>query len=305
MTATLVPRCMNSMWLGVLRNILYTMAGLMICGAAFVAGVSVARQTARPALPLETTEISAEQVRRAGELVEKALAERFAGGNAKAVELFDEAAAADPSLTGLDYQRGLCFLQSGDFAKAEAAANASLAKDEEFSNAHALLIMCAAGRARAGEKTDPQRVGEWAANARAKDPLGPFVHYAMGEYSRATGQPREAVGHYRKALERVSAADSFLVATVKAGLSKLRLQQDSDDKPVMPWIDQDPVPPEWLFFAAAQALLDGDKPTAQAFLVRAEQVVSPEIFSALLQDSFFKDYLPEGIPNNPQHSDPP
>jgi tetratricopeptide (TPR) repeat protein len=284
----------------VLRAILYTMAALMVCAAAFVAGIFVARQTARPPVSPDSLETVPGQEEHARELVESALAARFANDNTNAIRLFNEAAAADKSLKGLDYQRGLCLLQSGDFPGAEAAANASLAKNQEVANAYALLVMSAAGRASAGETTDQRRVAEWARNSRAKDPLSPFVHYAMGEYTRAVGQPSEAVAHYRKALERVSGADSFLVATVKAGLAGLRLKQDSEQKPVMPSIGDENIPPEWLFFAAAQALLDGDKATAQAFLARARQVVRPEIFDALARDSFFQDYLPEGISNNPQ-----
>lgn len=293
------------MWLGVLRTILYTLAALTLCAVAFVAGILVARQTVRPPGPLELPTTPPEQAEHAKDLVEKALAARFAGDNAKAIRLFDEAAAADDSLKGLDYQRGICFLQQADFAEAETAANASLAKNEETANAYALLIMCAAGRARAGEKTDPKQVEAWLRDSRAKDPLAPAVHYAMGEYLRAVGQPREAVLSYRKALERVSAADSYLVATVKAGLAGMRLGQHADPKPVMPSITDENVPPEWLFFAAGEALLDGDKATAQAFLGRAQKVVRPEIFTALLKDSFFQDYLPEGIPKDPQLSDPP
>ena len=288
------------MWLGVLRTILYTLAALTVCVAAFVAGILVARQTVRPPGPLELPVTPTEQVNRAKELIEGALAARFEGDNAKAIRLFDEAAALDSSRKGLDYQRGLSFLFAGDFPDAEAAANASLAKGEETANARALLVMCAAGRARAGETTDPKRVEEWFREARAKDPLSSFVHYAMGEYNRAVGQPRAAVDNYRRALERVSAADSYLVATVKAGLSKLRLQQASEPKPVMPSIDNPAVPPEELFFAAAQALINKDATTARAFLDRAEKVVRPEIFSALLRDSFFQDFLPEDSVNNPQ-----
>lgn len=281
------------MWLKVLRRILFSLAMLLLCVAGYVAGVLWANYRARDVRPLELPTTPPEEVRRACDLVEKALAARFEGDNAKAIKLFNEAAAADTSLKGLDYQRGLCFLRSGDFASAEAAAKTSLAKSEEMANAYALLVMCAAGRSSAGEETDARQVAEWARDSRAKDPLGPFVHYAMGEYNRAVGRPRDAVENYRKALERVSGADSFLVATVKAGLSGLRLSQDSDVKPVMPSINDVNVPPEWLFFAAAQALLDGDEATAKAFLERARQVVRPEIFSALLKDSFFQDFLPE------------
>lgn len=287
------------MSLGILRAVLYSLAVLTLCAAAFVGGAMVAHQ-AKQVVPLELPTTPAERIEQSRELVERALAARFEGDNGRALKLFDEAAAADPSLGGLDFQRGLCFLQTGDFAKAEAAANASLDKNEEQADAYALLVMCAAGRASAGEKTDSQQVGEWAESARANDPLSPFVHYAMGEYNRATGRPREAVENYRKALERVSGADSYLAATVKAGLSKLRLRQHSDPKMVMPSLNDQEVPPEWLFFAAGQALLDGDKPTAQAFLGRASQSVKPETFSALLRDSFFQDYLPEGITNDPQ-----
>jgi len=288
------------MWLGILRTVLYSLAAIMVCAVAFVAGAVVARQTAKPPRPLELPVTPTEQVKRAKELIEEALAARFEGDNAKAIRLFEEAAALDNSLKGLDYQRGLSLLFSGDFPNAEVAANASLAKKEEVANAHALLVMCAAGRARAGETPDPKQVEEWFREARAKDPLASFVHYAMGEYNRAVGQPRAAVENYRKALERVSAADSFLVATVKAGLSKLRLRQASDPKPVMPSITDPVVPPEEHFFAAAQALLDGDPATAQAFLDRAEKVVRPEIFSALLNDSFFQDFLPKDTTTNPQ-----
>ena len=291
---------MVAMWLTVLRRILFSFALLLLCGVAFLAGAFVARSNAPDSRPLELPQIPAEQVRRAKQLIEEALAARFEGDNKEALRLFDEATAADPSLKGLDYQRGLTFLFDGDFLSAENAANISLGKSEEEANAYALLVMCAAARAGAGETTDPAQVEEWAGKSRTKDPLGPFVHYAMGEYTRAIGQPRSAVEHYRKALERVSAADSFLVATVKAGLSGLRLRQDTDAKPVMPALDDDNVPPEWLFFAAGEALLQGDKVTAGAFLVRAQKVVRPEIFAALLKDSFFQDYLPEGIPNNPQ-----
>lgn len=288
------------MWLGVLRTVLYSLAAITVCAVAFVAGIVVARQTAKPPRPLELPTTPAEQVKRAKELIEEALAARFEGDNTKAIQLFDEAAALDGSLKGLDYQRGLSFLFSGDFPNAEAAANASLAKGEEAANARALLVICAAGRARSGETTDPKQVEEWFREARAKDPLSSFVHYAMGEYNRAVGQPRAAVDNYRRALERVSAADSYLVATVKAGLSKLRLRQSSDPKPFMPSIDDPAVPPEELFFAAAQALLDGDTATARAFLDRAEKVVRPEIFSALLKDSFFQDFLPEDTTIDPR-----
>ena len=291
---------MGAMRLTLLRRILLVIAVLFLCVIGFFAGVLGARMKASDERPLEPAKTPPDQVRQAKQLVEDALAARFEGNNSEALKLFDEASTADPSLKGLDYQRGLTFLFDGDVASAEKAANASLRKKEQEANAYSLLVVCAATRAAAGETTDSAKVETWAAESRAKDPLNSFVHYAMGEYLRATKQPRAAVERYRKAQERVSAADSYLVATVKAGLSALRLRQNSGPKQFMPQIGDDSVPPEWLFLAAGEALLQGDQQAAVAFLTRARGVVRPEIFAALLKDSFFQDYLPEGIPNDPQ-----
>lgn len=297
--------CITLMWLTVLRRILFSLALLMLCAVSFLTGVFVARSNAPDPRPLELPATPPEQARRARELVEQALAARFAGKHGEALRLFDEASAADPSMPGLDYQRGLTQFFAGRTAEAEASARVSLEAKEQTANAYALLVLCAAARAAAGETTDPRQVEEWAQSARAKDPLSPFVHYAMGEYTRAIGQPAAAVEHYRKALERVSRADSFLVATVKAGLSGLRLGKETEPEGIADAVTAENVPPESLFFAAGKALMEGDRTKAEAFLGRAREVVQPDIFSALLKDSFFQDYLPEGIPNNPQPSGPP
>ena len=296
---------MKFMWLVVLRRVLLTLALVLLAAVAFLAGAWIAGSNVRDARPLGSPVSQAEQSRRARALAEEALAARFAGDNDKALGLLDQAAGADPSLRGVDFQRGLTHFFAGRWDEAEAAARASLAAKQEVADSYALLVLCAASRESAGESTDKTQVADWVEKARFADPLAPFIHYARGEYARATGQSREAVEHFRQALERVSPTDSYLVSTVKAGLSGLRLRQPSDVKPVMPSINEDNVPPEWLFFAAAQALLDGDPETARAFLVRAKAVVRPEVFSALLKDSFFQDYLPDANFSDPQIVDPP
>lgn len=294
------------MWLIVLRRILLSLALVLLAGVAFVAGIVAARHLAVPdTRPLELPVTAPEQVRRARELAEEALAARFAGNNDKALALFNDAWAQDPSLRGLIFQKGLTQFFAGRLTEAENSARDSLAAGEDKADAYSLLVLCAAERARNGETTDKAQVAEWAEQARGEDPLSPFIHYARGEYARAIGEPREAVEHYRKALERVPPTDSYLVATVKAGLSGLRLRQPTDPKPVMPSIDEENLPPEWLFFAAAQALLDDDHETARAFLRRAQGVLQPEVFSALLRDSFFQDFLPDANLSDPQPVDPP
>ena len=291
---------MDGMWLQTLRRILFVLTVLLLCGVAFFAGRLVAKSQARDMRPLELPGTPAEDVKRARGLAEEALAARFDGDNPKALQLFGEAAIADPSLAGIEYQRGLTMLFDGDPAGAEGAAEASLSRREAVADSYALLVMCAAARANAGETPDPAKVADWAEKAVQADPIAPFIRYAQGEYARATGHPAEAVEHYRKALDRVSPSDSYLVAAVKAGLSGMRLQQGAGAKFVMPEKNGDPVPPEHLFFAAAQALLDGDKVVAVTYLEQARKVVPPEVFSALLKDSFFQDFLPEGSLPDPQ-----
>lgn len=288
------------MWLQTLQRILFGIAVLLLCGVGFFAGGLVAKSQVGGMRPLELPVTSPEDVKRARALAEEALAARFDGDNPRALQLFGDASLADPSFAGMEYQRGLTLLFSGDFAGAEEAAGVSLSRKEAVADSHALLVMCAARRAAAGETTDPAKVADWAEKAKLADPIAPFIHYALGEYARATGHPAEAVEHYRKALDRVSSSDSYLVAGVKAGLSGIRLQQSTGAKFVMPKEKGDSVPPEDLFFAAAQALLDGDKVVAVTCLERARNVVSPEVFSALMKDSFFQDFLPEGSLQDPQ-----
>lgn len=293
------------MWLTVLRRILYSLALILACGAALVGGALSARSSARDFRPLELpgsqpAAATGGEAPGAPDLIEEALAARFAGDHAKALQLFDQAAAVDPSPAGLDYQRGLEYLFAGRYSDAEAAARKSLESGEMEARSNALLVMCAAARAANGESTDTPQVEEWAAKARAKDPLDSFVHYAMGEYTRAIGQPRQAVGHYRKALQRVSVSDAVLIATVKAGLSGLRLNQTVDAENFMPDLSDESIPPEQLYFAAARALLSNDPQTADAFLRRAREVLPPDVSTALLQDSFFQDYLPASMLFSPQ-----
>ena len=296
---------MVSMWLTRLRRILYSLALLLVCGAAFILGMLYSRPSSPDWRPLElpvtvSAPAASGETPGAPDLIEEALAARFAGEHGKALQLFDRAAAVEPSPAGLQYQRGLEFFFAGRLSEAEAAARLSVEAGEMEARSYALLVMCAAARSAKGESTDPTQVEEWAAKARTKDPLDSFVHYAMGEYSRAIGQPGQAVEHYRKALQRVSVSDALLMATVKAGLSDLRLNQAVGPEFVIPDLADESIPPEQLYFAAALALLGNDPQTAAAFLQRAREVLPPDVSSALLKDSFFQDYLPAHMLFGPQ-----
>ncbi len=301
MTAAVAAACMLGMWLGVLRAVLYGMVVLSLAGAAFLAGVITARETAEPP-PVEIAEeIPAEDRAAARALFEEALAARFAGRHREALARLEEARAFHPSMRGLEYQFALTSLDLGEFGPAEDHARRSVDRDEETGNAQALLGLILLEKSRR-DGTVATQGGEILARLQASretDPLNPMPLYVMGEYYRSAGTPELAVDAYRRALERVSKTDSYLVTTVKAGLAGLRLNHRDGDPPLKLQEINGVLPPEQLFFGAADALLRGDNTAAARFLDGARQRIPDEVFQALLQDSFFQDYLDRGILSDP------
>ncbi len=301
MTAAVAAACMLGMWLGVLRAVLYGMVVLSLAGAAFLAGVITARETAEPP-PVEIAEeIPAEDRAAARALFEEALAARFAGRHREALARLEEARAFHPSMRGLEYQFALTSLDLGEFGPAEDHARRSVDRDEETGNAQALLGLILLEKSRR-DGTVATQGGEILARLQASretDPLNPMPLYVMGEYYRSAGTPKLAVDAYRRALERVSKTDSYLVTTVKAGLAGLRLNHRDGDPPLKLQEINGVLPPEQLFFGAADALLRGDNTAASRFLDGARQRIPDEVFQALLQDSFFQDYLDRGILSDP------
>jgi hypothetical protein len=64
------------------------------------------------------------------------------------------------------------------------------------------------------------------------------------------------------------------------------------------------LPPEQLFFGAADALLRRDPEVAAGCLREVRTQLPEDLFEALLQDSFFHDHLPAGILADPRESPP-
>jgi hypothetical protein len=64
------------------------------------------------------------------------------------------------------------------------------------------------------------------------------------------------------------------------------------------------LPPEQLFFGAADSLLRGNNEGAAGYLQEAKTRLPEKVFQALLQDSFFQDYPLPGILNGPLEPDP-
>lgn len=298
--------CMRGMWLRVLRAVLYGLLVLMLAGIAFVAGVFAARKLEKPPLPAVVAEVPAEERAAARELLEEALAARFRGAHREALARLEEVRRLHAGMRGLDYQFALTHLDLDDYAAADDSARRSVTKNEETSNAQALrgLILLeksrAAGTAGAAGPEILARLQE----SRESDPLNPMPLYVMAEFYRADGKPELAVDAYRRALERVSKTDSFLVTTVKAGLAGLRLNYRTGDPPLKLQEINGVLPPEQLFFGAADALLRGDQKAAAGYLEEARTRMPEKVFQALLQDSFFQDYLPAGIVSDPQLSTP-
>ena len=298
--------CMTGMWLEVLRAVLYGLLVLMLAGVAFVAGVFTAKKTAKPPPLVVVEEVPAADRAAARELMEEALAARFAGEYGAALEKLEEARRLHAGMRGLDYQFALTHLELEDYAAAEQSTQRSIERDEETSNAQALrgLILLEKARAAGAVSAEGPEILARLQESRLTDPLNPMPLYIMGEFYRADGKPELAVDAYRRALERVSKTDSFLVTTVKAGLAGLRLNYRDGDPPLKLQDINGVLPPEQLFFGAADALLRGDRGAAAGYLREVRTRMPEEVFQALLQDSFFQDYLPPGILNDPQPSSP-
>ena len=294
------------MWLEVLRAVLYGMLVLLLAALAFVGGIFVAKKTAKEPFVPVVEEVAPEKRKMARDFVEVALAERFGGRHQEALDYLQQAREQDATLRGLDYQFALTHLDLRDFETARAAARTSIAKDEETSNAHALVALIALEQARMGGSADAIReeVLQSIARSRETDPLNPMPLYVVAEFYRFAGQPELAVDSYRRALERVSKSDSIMVSTVKAGLAGLRLHHEADSPPLKLQSVNGIYPPEQLFFGAADALLRGDQAAAADYLQQARDRLPGPLFEALMQDSFFQDYLPDGMVTLPSSDVP-
>lgn len=283
----------GGVFMRVLRVTLYGLLVLLLAAGAFVAGRWLAKSKAAPTASPPAAVVTPEQREAAKNFVEAALAERFRGDARAALELLEAARREDATLPGLDYQLGLTYLDLKDYDAAELAARRSIDRGEEQSNAYALAGWVALNK---GRKTQSLEVAGDAilssvAASRAVDPLNPAPFYVMAEYYRGVGRPAQAVEAYQRALERVARTDSAMIATVKAGLSGLRLHHVPGNPALQPSEFQGVVPSEQYFFAAADALLRGDRDAAIGYLAKARSHVSEPLFNALLKDSFFQDYL--------------
>lgn len=298
---------MDGMWLDVLRAVLYGLVVLVLAGVAFLGGVFTAKKTEQPPRLNIVVEVPAADREAARGFVEAALAARFAGRHGEALRYLEEARLRNPTLRGLAYQFGLTYLDVDDYEQAESSARRSVERDEETSNAQALrgLILLEMSRAAGTLGAEGPEILARLGESRATDPLNPMPLYLLGEFYRADGRPELAVDAYRRALERVSKTDSFLVTTVKAGLTGLRLNYRKGDPPLKLHDINGVLPPEQLFFGAADALLRGDNEAAETYLREVRTRLPEEVFQALLQDSFFQDYLTSDILADPQQPSPP
>ncbi|MBU3664776.1 MAG: hypothetical protein FGM15_02690 [Chthoniobacterales bacterium] len=276
-------------------------------GAAFLAGLVAAKLSSPRSEAAHAPQVPSAQRQKALEHVEAALSARFTGRHLEALDQFRKAASLDPSLRGLQCETGLTQMHLGDFDAAEASARRSIELGEEKSNAFALLGLIALERSRGSGQPSAAReaVMQNVQASRAADPLNSMPLYVLGEFHRAVGEEEPAVEAYRMALDRVSESDSILVSTVKAGLTGMQLDYKPGSPPYKIQQINGIQRPEELFFAAADALLRGDKAAAAAFLSEAHEKLPEPLFKALLQDPIFQDYAigvlsdPTG-PSNPQ-----
>lgn len=276
-----------------LRKILLGIAVVVVAGILFVVGAEVGTAVSKKtAIPAEKNVEFTSQTS-ARDLVEKAMASRFYGKLREALEQLEEARRWDVTMRGVDYQFALTYFDLRDYEQAEEKARRSIRRNEEISNAHALLALIYLVQAQdnGSPEVSEDRVMKNVHASRLADPLNPMPHYVLAEFYRAIGRPDLAVTAYRRALERVSKSDGIIMSTVKAGLAGLRNNHDANDPPFEPVLEDGEAPPEQFFFAAADALLRKDKERAVAHLEQARKQVSADVFQAIIEDSFFQDYL--------------
>jgi tetratricopeptide (TPR) repeat protein len=296
----------GGMWLKALRYPLYAAAVLALAAGSFMAGALVGRRVNISNAPEVLVEWPAVQHGRARVFFEAAMASRFAGRHREALDRFGRARLLDPGLRGLDYQFGLTYLDLGDYEAAEASARRAVERDEERGSALALSAMVTVEKAREQGRlqTMDEVVAAQVQAAGEADPLNPMPLYVLAEFHRLRGRPESAVVAYQQALERVAKTDSLLVSTVKAGLSGLRLHHQPGANQLKQNRINGVLPPEQLFFGAADALLRRDQEAAAGYLREVRTQLPEDLFEALLQDSFFHDHLPAGILADPRESPP-
>ena len=295
------------MGLVALRNMIFAALALMVAAVMFAAGVFTGRLTERTKEPPPVIEVPLSQQERARAFVEAALASRYAGRHTEGLGHLEEAGRLFPLMRGLDYQFALTYVDLGEYDDALLAAQRSIEKKEEVGNAHSLIALATIEKARQQGSLElvEDVVVTRLDDARAADPLNSMPYYVLAEFHRMRGRPEAAIFAYQRALERVSKTDSVLFSTVKAGLAGLRLHHGPDSPPYKVIEVNGVIPPEQLFFGAADCLLRGDQQQAAVYLREAKSRLPEETFNALLQDSFFQDYLPAGILNDPQSQNPP
>ena len=279
-----------------LRRFLFVFVAAIPLAALFSAGAWLGAKLMEKPAPALNEEAAAVAKPLARGFFEAALASRFSGRHREALQRLEEARRANPSQPGLEYQFALTHLDLREYEAAETCALQSVRRGEEQCNAHALLAMSALAKAKAAGTPELARdaVLKNVQEARIADPLSPAPHYALAEFYRATGRPDLALEAYRRALDRVSKSDSILVSTVKAGRSGLRLSHKPSAPPLHPKSADGTAPPEQLIFAAADALLRGDKDSASSYLAQARERIPGPLYEALLKDPFFQDYLAPG-----------
>lgn len=294
------------MWLVALRYTVFSVLALILAAVMFAAGVFTGRLTEQTKEPPPVIEVPLSQQEQARAFVEAALASRYAQRHTEALGHLEEARRLFPLMRGLDYQFALTYVDLGEYDDALLAAQRSIEKKEEIGNAHSLIALATIEKAQKQGSLElvEEVVITRLDDARAADPLNSMPYYVLAEFHRMRGRPEAALLAYQRALERVSKTDSVLFSTVKAGLAGLRLHHGPDSPPYKVLEINGVIPPEQLFFGAADCLLRGDQQQASVYLREAKARLPEDTFNTLLQDSFFQDYLPAGILNDSQPENP-
>ena len=125
------------------RLAFYGIIVLVVAVVAFFVGAFVSKKRVEAKAATAYLAVSPEEVEASRGFVAAALASRFISEHPAALESLRRARDQNPSMTGLDYQLALTYLDLADFDSAAGAAQRSVANSEELGNAYALLALIA------------------------------------------------------------------------------------------------------------------------------------------------------------------
>jgi tetratricopeptide (TPR) repeat protein len=227
-------------------------------------------------------------------LLDKAFGEMGQGDYRQAMEDFQKVQDNQPALTGLDYLIAESAYRAGEEEIAREKAASAISKDESADNARVLIALMnlnKTGRLQQEETqfADPKVTAETEIHHfAAAHPSDARIYILWGDLLRAEGSYRTAGDMFHKGVLRASPEEARELLSAKEQLARLQ----NDPASTVPSLSGlTAMTAEQSLAAALTALQQHKSEDAAAFMERARDLYSPEVFRELMEDAAFTDYL--------------